>query len=149
ARFEQEAWIGGRLSHPNIVKVYAQGTEGTTRYIAMELIEGRTLHEAIEEAKRELPTDRERSSARTRRIWRMVELFVGVADALDGVHRQGIVHRDVKPGNLLLSIDEARLLLSDFGLARDAEATRLTRRGDFLGTIRYMSPEQLLAHRVK
>jgi eukaryotic-like serine/threonine-protein kinase len=72
-----------------------------------------------------------------------------VADALEHVHGQGVVHRDVKPLNLLLTKDGSRLLLTDFGLARDEEASRLTRRGDFLGTVRYMSPEQLLAQRVR
>jgi hypothetical protein len=79
----------------------------------------------------------------------MVELLAGVAEALEYVHEQGIVHRDIKPLNLLLSKDGSRLLLTDFGVARDEEASRVTRRGDFLGTIRYMSPEQLLAQRVK
>lgn len=150
SRFEREAWIGGRLSHPNIVKVYGQGTEGRTRYIAMELVQGKSLHAVIREAGAERREGAgSESSRRQAHIRRMVELFVGVVEALAHVHAQGIVHRDIKPLNLLLSGDGSRLLLTDFGLARDEEASRVTRRGDFLGTIRYMSPEQLLAQRAR
>ena len=149
ARFEREAWIGGRLSHPNIVRVYGQGAVGTTRYIAMELVEGESLAAAIEEAKRERaahsPSD---SILRTGYIRKMVSMFAEVADALQHVHEHGIVHRDIKPLNLLLTKDKARLLLTDFGLARDPEVLGVTRQGDFMGTVRYMSPEQLLAQRV-
>ena len=147
-RFEREAWIGGRLSHPNIVRVHGQGDESGIRYIAMELIDGRSLHEEIRRVKNEAGEDR-RSSSTSQAIRHTVELFIGVADALAAVHDGGVVHRDIKPSNLLLTRDGSRLLLSDFGLARDAESAHLTRQGDFLGTVRYMSPEQLLAHRVK
>lgn len=150
ARFEREAWIGGRLTHPNIVRVFSQGTEHGTHYIAMELVDGSSLHENIREARRarEQHLDGDASS-KSERIRRIVEMFVDVADALRQVHEQGIVHRDIKPGNLLLANDGSRLLLTDFGLARDTSDSRLTRQGDFLGTVRYMSPEQLLAHRAK
>ena len=79
----------------------------------------------------------------------MVRLFVGLADALEHVHRAGVVHRDIKPLNLLVVEGRECLLLTDFGLAGDETASRMTRRGDFMGTIRYMSPEQLLAHRTR
>ena len=182
-RFAREAWIGGRLVHPNIVPVYAKGVDRGFDYIAMEYVDGRSLHAELEEergrheraagargsagtvgspgsagpagstgsvkptgpAKPASSTGFVSPDARTRRI---VSLLAGVADALDFVHRQGIVHRDVKPLNLLLPKDGSRLLLSDFGLARDTASTRMTRAGDFLGTIHYMSPEQLLAQRV-
>ena len=150
ARFEREAWIAGRLTHPNIVKVFGKGQEGQTRYIAMEFVEGTSLHDEIEKARK----DRQAGEALASSSWRehirkMVELFVGIADALHHVHEQGIIHRDIKPLNLLLPEKGSRLLLTDFGLARDLDATRMTRRGDFMGTIRYMSPEQLLASRVQ
>jgi eukaryotic-like serine/threonine-protein kinase len=150
ARFEREAWIGGRLSHPNIVKVYGQGVVGRIRYIAMELIEGESLAAEVQRARQERqqlpPSGSGRRSAYIREI---VSLFVGVADALQQVHERGIVHRDIKPQNLLLTKDRSRLLLTDFGLARDEETPGLTRRGNLMGTIRYMSPEQMLAQHVK
>jgi serine/threonine protein kinase len=151
ARFEREAWVAGRLSHPNIVKVFGQGTEGggAIRYIVMELIAGHSLRDEIHrltEVRGGKPVSA--SSASSEHIRSITSLFVGVADALDYVHRQGIAHRDIKPGNLLLCDNERRLVLTDFGLARDENVSQLTRRGDFLGTVHYMSPEQLMAQRV-
>lgn len=149
ARFEREAWIGGRLSHPNIVGVYDQGADGTAHYIAMQFVDGGSLLDFIRETRERRKKQPGSDSAwRTDYVGRIVRLFVEVADALQHVHEMGIVHRDIKPGNLLLTRDHARMLLSDFGLARDTETSRMTRRGDLLGTIRYMSPEQLLAQRV-
>jgi hypothetical protein len=142
-RFEREAWIAGRLSHPNIVKVYGQGEAGDSRYIAMELVEGPSLHAEL----KRLRGEKSAASLDPSYMRRIVELFLDVADALSYVHEQGIIHRDIKPLNLLFTKDRSRILLSDFGMARDEETTRLTRRGDFMGTVRYMSPEQLLAHR--
>jgi serine/threonine-protein kinase len=119
SRFEREAWIAGSLSHPNIVKVYGQGAVGTTRYIAMELVEGESLAAVIREAK----ADRTAHSAsdstlRSGHIQKTVSMFVDLAGALQHVHERRIVHRDIKPSNLLLTKDKSRLLLSDFGLAR-------------------------------
>jgi hypothetical protein len=115
----------------------------------MELVEGESLGAEIRKMRDarkgggDSRTTRQRSD-----IHRIVRLFVGIADALAVVHRQGIIHRDIKPLNLLMTPERDRLLLSDFGLALDAKTSRVTRRGDFLGTIRYMSPELLLAQRV-
>ena len=146
-RFEREAWIGGRLAHPYIVKVYEQGVENDIAYLVMELVEGESLHVALQQLRRSLGTSGWASSEQRRaHIRRMLSLFIGVVDALEYAHRHGVVHRDIKPHNLLLGPDD-RLFLSDFGLARDQAQSGLTRRGDFMGTIRYMSPEQLLAHR--
>ena len=149
ARFEREAWIGGRLSHPNIVKVYAQGVEGRSHYIAMELAGGESLHSEIREARARRAEVASDSSWCAEHIRRMVSLFADVADAFYYVHQRGVVHRDIKPSNLVLSEDGSRLMITDFGLARDAESASLTRPGDFMGTVRYMSPEQLLAQRMK
>jgi serine/threonine protein kinase len=142
ARFEHEAWIAGRLSHPNIVKVHSQGCEGNVHYLVMECCGGDSLHTAIQQSHQAgyMPTSEE--------IGRTLALFSEIADALDYVHSQHIIHRDIKPSNLLFSTGKKRLLLSDFGVALDPKSDRLTRRGDFLGTVRYMSPEQLLANRV-
>ena len=148
-RFEREAWIGGRLSHPNIVKVFAHGTAGARHWFAMELVEGESLGAEIRRLREAGKSGGDSRTTRQRsNIHRIVRLFLGIADALALVHRQGIVHRDIKPPNLLLTPERNRLLLSDFGLAVDAQTSRLTSRGDFLGTIRYMSPELLLAQRV-
>jgi serine/threonine protein kinase len=141
SRFEREAWIAGRLNHPNIVKAYSQGSEAGTHFIAMELIDGGSLAGEIRAAKD--------SGQQPGRIRQMVSLFAGVVDALQHLHEKGVIHRDIKPQNLLLTKDGERLLLTDFGLARDEQASQLTRRGDFLGTVRYMSPEQLLAQRAQ
>lgn len=149
SRFEREAWIGGRLSHPNIVKVFSQGVEGRSHYIAMELAGGGSLEDLIRRTRGERNTAGAGASARREYTQRIVSLFASVADALSHAHESGVVHRDIKPSNLLLSEDHTRLLLSDFGLARDKECATLTRRGDFLGTVRYMSPELLLAQRVR
>jgi hypothetical protein len=146
-RFQREAWIGGRLSHPNIVKVYCHGVEGRSHYIAMELATGGSLHDDIEKTKakrRGVPAD---SAWRGEHIRRVISLFISAADALAHIHAHGIIHRDIKPSNLLVPEEGSRLLLTDFGLAKDEEALSVTRGGDFLGTVRYMSPEQLLAHR--
>lgn len=143
ARFEHEAWIAGRLSHPNIVKVHSQGHEGHVHYLVMECCGGESVQTAIQQSHQ---ADRIPTSAE---IGHTLRLFIEVADALEYVHSQHVVHRDIKPSNLLFSTDKRRLLLSDFGVALDPNSDRLTKRGDFLGTVRYMSPEQLLANRVK
>lgn len=148
-RFEREAWIGGRLSHPNVIKVYGHGVEGRSHYIAMELAGGESLHDLIGRAKERRKNARSDSAWRAEHIRSMVKLFIGVADALEHVHESSVVHRDIKPANLLLSTDGSRLMITDFGLARDEESSLITRKGDLLGTIRYMSPEQLLASRVR
>ncbi len=149
ARFEREAWIGGRLNHRHVTTVYAQGVQGRSHYIAMELLPGGSLQDAITRAQQSRKEASSDSAWRAEHIRSVVGLFVGVADALGHVHSHGIVHRDIKPSNLLLSEDGGRLVLTDFGLARDETASRMTRGGDLLGTLRYMSPEQLLAHRAR
>jgi predicted Ser/Thr protein kinase len=149
-RFEQEAWIAGKLSHPHIVRVYERGHEGSSRFIVMEYVEGRSLAAFIEETRARQALSRTSDSEwRRGHVRRVVAWFVDAADALEYVHRQGVIHRDIKPLNLLLADGDTRILLTDFGLARDAASERMTVRGDFMGTIRYMSPEQLLAHRAK
>ncbi|MHC5212573.1 MAG: serine/threonine-protein kinase [Planctomycetota bacterium] len=139
-RFRREAAAGGRLAHPNIVAVHAVGEEGGVHYIAQELVEGgRTLADRIDEVRRlpELPRD-----------WyeRVAELFVQVADGLHSAHEAGIIHRDVKPGNVLLTRDE-RPKIADFGLALVEDDLLRSRSGALLGTPVYMSPEQVIGRR--
>ncbi|MEE8107193.1 MAG: WD40 repeat domain-containing serine/threonine-protein kinase [Planctomycetota bacterium] len=130
ARFQREARSAARLRHPAIVTVHEVGADACGPFLVSDLIPGPTLAQAMED--REFSADQAATIA------------ARVADALDYAHQCGVVHRDVKPSNVLM--DEAgRPLLTDFGLAHLAatDAT-LTRRGDVLGTPAYMSPEQVL-----
>ena len=130
-RFLREPKAAAQLRHPNIVPVYDAGVDGETYYIASAFIEGRTLQEAIDEERIE--------SEGAVRITRHL------ADALDYAHQQGVVHRDVKPANIILDASGEPLLL-DFGLARFEEReSNLTQDGTILGTPAYMPPEQASA----
>jgi serine/threonine protein kinase/tetratricopeptide (TPR) repeat protein len=154
-RFRQEARIAGSLKHTNIVAVHALGEERGLWYCAMELVEGPPLSRVLENVRTHRgdgPHPARRSgeastltgaepggSDHFRRVARM---FAEVADALEVAHREGVLHRDVKPSNLLLDAD-GHLRLVDFGLARIESGTaHFTRTGDVLGTPLYMSPEQ-------
>jgi eukaryotic-like serine/threonine-protein kinase len=130
ARFKQEARSAGSLSHPNIVPVYDYGTDGTdgTQFIVMQLIEGEDLATILRERKA-LSTDD------------AVRVAIGVASALEVAHRRGIVHRDVKPGNILIT-DEGDVKVTDFGIARAVSETSMTVTGTTLGSVHYFSPEQ-------
>ncbi len=142
ARFEREAKVISSISHPHICVLYDVGHEGETHYLVMELLAGETLAERLMRGPLQ-PAEVLRYGAE-------------VADALDRAHRQGVVHRDLKPGNVMLTKDGAKLL--DFGLARPgSEAARpldrlsemathakaLTAEGTIVGTFQYMAPEQL------
>ncbi len=135
ARFGREALVGGRLDHPGIVAVHACGEDGGRPWIAMELVPGgRTLADLVEEARRRAGLER----AYYRDV---AALFAEVADALARAHAAGVVHRDVKPANILLG-PGGRPKLADFGLARLADSFSLSRTGATPGTPFYMSPEQ-------
>jgi hypothetical protein len=127
ARFQREARAIARLNHPNILPVYDSGQEGELSYIVMRYVEAGTLQEMLGQP---LPLDK------------VVELIAQVGGALDYAHHEGIIHRDVKPSNVLMDKGEWALL-SDFGLARMMEASvQLTKTGIGIGTPVYMSPEQ-------
>ena len=130
ARFKQEARAAGGLSHPNIVNVYDYGTDGADgeQYIVMELVEGRDLATILQE----------RGSLS---IDDSVRVAIGVASALEVAHRKGIVHRDVKPGNILIT-DAGDVKVTDFGIARALSETSMTVTGTTLGSVHYFSPEQ-------
>jgi serine/threonine-protein kinase len=130
ARFYQEAKAAGRLSHPNIVTVYDVGKSGDVAYIAMEFLQGRELHEILQEGNR-LP------------ISLVLDIVKQVALGLSYAHEHGIVHRDVKPSNIMV-IRDWHVKITDFGIARMASSTVQTQAGVVLGSPKYMSPEQVL-----
>src|SRR4051794_22331950 len=131
-RFRREARLGASLNHPNVVSVFDIVSDDEGVLIVMEYVEGETLRDAIERGP--LPPAR------------AVEVLRGVAGALDHAHGEGIVHRDVKPANVLLGRD-GRIKLADLGIATAVEGTRITMSGTVLGTAAYMAPEQLEGHK--
>jgi eukaryotic-like serine/threonine-protein kinase len=128
-RFVREAEMAARLSHPGIVTVFDAGEDGALAYIAMEYVDGRLLSE-FTASDRLLPPPQ------------VLEILARVADALDYAHAQGIVHRDVKPANLIFDPDTLDTKIMDFGIARLTNSSA-TRTGIVLGTPSFMSPEQL------
>ncbi|MFC1529596.1 serine/threonine protein kinase [Gemmatimonadota bacterium] len=131
ARFMQEAKAAARLSHANIAQVFEIGEEAGRLYIVMEYINGGSLRDRLEQAdKRSIPIEKIYSWIR--------QTARGLAEA----HRQGIVHRDIKPDNLMLTGSD-QIKITDFGLAKLETSTRLTAEGATLGTVNYMSPEQV------
>src|SRR5260370_4304822 len=126
-RFEQEARSVAKLAHPNIVQIHDFGDQDSVYYIVMEFVDGGTLKDRL---KKPLP------------FGDAAYFMIQAAEGLDCAHRNGIVHRDVKPANMLVRKD-GHLLLSDFGIAKILEGTtNLTRAGTGIGTPQYMSPEQ-------
>jgi serine/threonine protein kinase len=145
ARFQREARTAASLVHPCIVPILGFGEEQGCSWLAMGLVEGRSLQRLL--AARDAPGDVDH--ARANEVlgdprW-LATALADAADALDFAHRKNVVHRDVKPGNLMVG-DDGKLLVLDFGLASarpgDESTESLTRTGDFLGTPLYMAPEQ-------
>ncbi|MGI8334027.1 Stk1 family PASTA domain-containing Ser/Thr kinase [Actinomadura scrupuli] len=130
-RFIVEAKSAAALSHPNVVAVYDQGTDGHYVFLAMEYVPGRTL--------RDLLTEQSRLGPR-----QALSLMQPVLAALGAAHRAGLVHRDVKPENVLLT-DDGQVKVADFGLARAETASKQTKTGMIIGTVGYMAPEQVLS----
>jgi len=128
-RFIGEAKSVARLSHQNVVAVYDQGADGPFLYLAMEFVPGRTLKMLLRDSGRFAPAT-------------ALEIMAGVLDGLASAHASGIVHRDVKPENVLVTAD-GRLKVADFGLARALSAAGHTRSGLLIGTVAYVPPEQV------
>jgi len=128
ARFRREAQAAAGLNHPHIVSVFDTGDQGDVHYIVMEYVQGRTLRDAIRDGGRLLPD-------------RAVEVAESVARALAAAHEAGLVHRDVKPGNIMLT-PEGEVKVMDFGIARTTTGDTLTQTAAVLGTASYLSPEQ-------
>src|ERR1039458_8141887 len=128
-RFIGEAKSVARLSHQNVVAVFDQGADGPLLYLAMEYVPGRTLKEMLHDNGRLPPAV-------------ALEIMTGVLGGLAAAHTSGIVHRDVKPENVLLTAD-GRIKVADFGLARALTAAGHTRTGLLIGTVAYVPPEQV------
>ncbi|MEK7865653.1 MAG: tetratricopeptide repeat protein [Planctomycetota bacterium] len=129
-RFQKEAMTAAKLNHPGIVRIHEVGVVGNNHYMAMDLVEGKSLSQLIGE--KALPLDG------------YLRLLKRVAEAVDYAHRRGVIHRDLKPSNVLVDA-QGNPYVSDFGLAREvASSTRLTLSGTTLGTPPYMPPEQAL-----
>ncbi|MCI0709604.1 MAG: protein kinase [Chloroflexi bacterium] len=126
-RFQREAQVLSELDHPNIVRAISSGEENGQHYIVMEYLAGGTLRDLLKEkGSVEIP--------------RLLEVSIDVSDALTRAHRKNIIHRDIKPSNIIFGADGTPHL-SDFGIARLDEETRLTQAGDVLGSYHYLSPE--------
>ncbi|MEX2476717.1 protein kinase [Marinobacter sp.] len=134
ARFFREAEAAGRLNHPAIVTVYDVGEEADLAYIAMDYARGRPLSD-FGRADRLLP------------LATVLNLLARVADALEYAHARKVVHRDIKPGNLIYNPDSGEVKITDFGIAKIADDSR-TRAGSVMGSPLYMSPEQLKGQKV-
>ncbi len=130
-RFIAEAKHAAALSHPSVVAVYDQGTDKGHVFLAMEYVPGRTL--------RALLTERGRLGPR-----QALEIMQPVLAALGAAHRAGVIHRDVKPENVLLNAD-GRVKVADFGLARAESASKQTKTGMLIGTVGYLAPEQVVS----
>jgi serine/threonine protein kinase len=130
SRFRREALAAARLVHPNVVQVFDFGLDEATRrnFIVMEFVDGQSCAEILRERGTLPPTE-------------AVEILVQSCRGLDYAHRNGVVHRDVKPGNLLRS-RERMVKLADFGIAKAAEQSDITKVGSVLGTAAYLAPEQ-------
>ncbi|HSK48919.1 MAG TPA: protein kinase [Solirubrobacterales bacterium] len=135
ARFKREALAVARLIHPNIVQVYDTGVDESRHFIVMEYVEGRSGAQILQ---RHGPLDPETAA----------EAAIQACAGLDYAHRRGIIHRDVKPGNLMVTGGpvgggEMTVKLTDFGIARAIEQTRITQVGSVVGTAAYLAPEQV------
>lgn len=129
-RFYQEAKAAGRLSHPNIVTIYDVGKSGDVAYIAMEFLQGREIRDVLDEGQL-LP------------VRQTLDIVSQVALGLAYAHEHGIVHRDVKPSNIMM-IRDGHVKITDFGIARMESAAVRTQTGMVLGSPKYMSPEQVM-----
>lgn len=127
-RFEAEAQSAARLTHPNIVSIYDVGVEGNLYYIVMELIQGKTLKEIIIEERGPLP-------------WKWsVNVAIQIASALETAHRNNIIHRDIKPHNIIIT-EDGIAKVTDFGIAKAVSNSTITAFGTTIGSVHYFSPE--------
>ncbi len=128
-RFRAEAIAAARLHHTSIVSIYDTCSDDGYEAIVMELVRGRTLRDYLDERHQLAPDE-------------VVQIGADVADALSAAHQARIIHRDIKPANILLC-DDARVMVTDFGIAKVRDDTDLTSTGTMLGTVKYLAPEQV------
>jgi len=126
-RFRREAQSAAALSHPNVVSIYDVGQEGDTHYIVMEYVEGHNLNEIIQQ----------RAPLQTEEA---VHIAVQICDALEHAHHNQIIHRDIKPHNILIG-NNGRVKVTDFGIARAVTSSTITQTGSVVGSVHYFSPE--------
>jgi serine/threonine protein kinase/tetratricopeptide (TPR) repeat protein len=131
ARFKQELLLAHQVTHRNVIRIYDLGEADGLRFITMEYIEGKDLRSIIREKKKFAPEE-------------AVDVIQQVCQALDAAHSVGVIHRDLKPQNIMQD-GSGRILVMDFGLARTLEGDGMTQTGAIVGTMEYMSPEQALA----
>jgi eukaryotic-like serine/threonine-protein kinase len=131
ARFKQELLLSRQVTHKNVIRIFDLGDAEGVKFITMEFVEGRDLRALIQEKKKFSPGE-------------AVEIMQQVCQALEAAHATGVIHRDLKPQNIMRE-DNGRILVMDFGLARTVEGDGMTQTGALVGTMEYMSPEQALA----
>jgi eukaryotic-like serine/threonine-protein kinase len=131
ARFKQELLLSRQVTHKNVIRIYDLGDAEGVKFITMEFVEGRDLRGLIYEKKKFSPEE-------------AVEIIQQVCQALEAAHSVGVIHRDLKPQNIMRE-ESGRILVMDFGLARTIQGDGMTQIGALVGTMEYMSPEQALA----
>ncbi len=131
ARFKQELLLSRQVTHKNVIRIYDLGDADGVKFITMEFVEGRDLRSLILEKKKFSPEE-------------SVEIMQQICQALEAAHATGVIHRDLKPQNVMRE-DNGRILVMDFGLARTVGGDGMTQSGALVGTMEYMSPEQALA----
>lgn len=128
-KFKREAEAVASLSHPNIVNVYDVGEDGKVHYIVMEYVDGQNLKEIIQ-------------NEGSLEEYTALDITKQIANALGAAHRSGIIHRDIKPHNILISKDGRQVKVADFGIAKAVSSSTMTNMGSVIGSVHYISPEQ-------
>ena len=129
-KFKREAEAVASLSHPNIVNVYDVGEDGKVHYIVMEYVDGQNLKEIIQDEG-------------SLEEYTALDVAKQIARALSAAHRNGIIHRDIKPHNILISKDGRQVKVADFGIAKAVSSSTMTNMGSVIGSVHYISPEQV------
>ena len=132
SRFQREAEAASKMTHHNIVNLFDVGMDGSNRYLVMEYVNGKTLKQVIQE--------KGRLSASA-----ACQITIRILSALQHAHSKGIIHRDIKPQNILID-QEGHVKVADFGIARIANSSTLSKSDSVMGSVHYFSPEQASGH---